>query len=372
MRFSDGRSSEFAGLLLGVLLLHLPACIESRCYGDGDCALGKVCLEETGKCLVPECSDTKPCLSGYSCVKSSCVETPYQEECNCTDAPPFCAVDINPNSSGAGQEVCSDASGEGGLALFFGSVNCPHCWAIFKGVELMRDGLLAAGYPVKSYFAHIKNVEASPTTVGEKMEWATSPVVADTEELAIWDDYLATWYHFVIIDKHGCVVSHFGPVAPEDFDGDDSPIRQAWIDSLSSECPGRSGADIGPDLSDTVSPDVTLQDVVEIVDFLVPDGSADETDALPDLVPELVDVTDFEGLLGEVETTSAADTLPETVIFEPAEFCQVVPIDPIELGDPLPNFLCVDANPSSPTYEGTFSPDALKGKVWLAYFGSCT
>ncbi len=241
----------------------------------------------------------------------------------------------------------------------------------------MRDGLLADGYPVASYFVHLGTVDATPGTVSEKMPWASSPVVSDTDELAIWDDYLADWYHFVIVDRHGCVARHFGPVVPGDFDGEQNAIRQAWIDSLSSECPSQTaGNDIGPDLLDVSAPDLTVKDVVEVVDSHSFDAADPEAkDSLGDVpteeLPGPFDLIIPDDISGEEATAGDASNL-DGGGFEPAEFCQVVITDPIAVGDPVPAFLCVDDNPTSITYNGTFSAAALKGKIWLAYFGSCT
>jgi len=241
----------------------------------------------------------------------------------------------------------------------------------------MRDELLAEGYPVTSYFIHLKTVEANSSTVGESMHWSSSPVVADTDELSIWDDYLATWYHFVIIDRHGCVANHFGPVVPSHFDGEQNVIRQAWIDSLSSECPGLPGGDdIGPELPDTSAPDAFPKDVVEDGDSLildsfleVMDSISEDTSDLPSVQEEVSDSGDFTS---GVDTSLGDIANADGTGVEPAEFCQVVGTDPIELGDQVPDFLCVDSNPESASYKGTFSSDGMKGKVWLAYFGSCT
>lgn len=385
-------SDLVAGVLVATLLL-CSGCVESRCYGDADCPAGQVCLM-TGKCMEPECTAANPCPEGHFCSNAFCQKgcladaecgdgfkcigaicTPYRAQCDCTGAPPFCAADLNPNSPGSGQTTCSDDPGEGGVGLFFGSIKCSHCWSSFERVEAMRDELLAEGYPVVSYFVHLRTVNASPETVGEKMPWASSPVVADTDDLAIWDDYLADWYHFVIVDRHGCVARHFGPVVPEDFDGESNAIRQAWIDSLSSECPSvPTGEDIGPDQVDAVALDLTAADIVEVVDSLVPDVLEvmdSPGDAPIEEVVEPLDVSDPDEV-SAAETTSEDTLLTDGGGFEPAEFCQVVPTDPIAVGEPAPTFLCVDDNPSSASHNGTFSPASLKGKVWLAYFGSCT
>jgi hypothetical protein len=372
-----------------------PGCIESRCYGDGDCPTGKVCLEETGKCVEAQCSAAEPCPPGYLCKNSFCQQgcltdgecgdgykcdnaqcTPYQEGCDCTAAVPFCGTDLNPNSASGGQQVCLEAQGEGGIALFFGSVKCSHCWANFERVEAMRDELRLAGHNVSAQFIHLKTVDADAQVVAEKMGWATSPVIADSDTLNIWETYLADWYHLVIVDRHGCVANHFGPVVPSHFDGDDNPIRQAWIDSLSSECPGPRGEDIGPDLKDVVTQEVTTDvvatpETVELPDVQPADVPMDLPGDLPDYVDDVPpDQSVVEDTVGEevVPEVVAADILP----FEPAEFCQILPGDPIELSSFVPYFLCQDANQASVTFGQPFSPWSMKGKVWLAYFGSCT
>jgi hypothetical protein len=394
MRFPISKFTVVVATLFVVVGGLLSGCIESRCYGDADCPAGRVCLEEGGgKCVEPECTAAAPCPAGYLCVNSFCDKgcltdeecgegfrcvgalcTPYQESCDCTGAPPFCAEDLNPNSASAGQEVCSDVPGEGGIALFFGSIKCSHCWSNFKRVEAMRDELLADGYPVDSYFVHLKTVEASSSTVGETMSWASSPVVADNDELAIWDDYLADWYHLVIVDRHGCVAQHFGPVVPSHFDGEDNPIRQAWIDSISSDCPGPpAGGDIVADTVDVTVSDVTSEDVVEAIDTVIFDSVGEVLDLLSD-APVDVDpeVQEPGEISSEVETSMPDGSDSDGSVFQPAEFCQVVPTEPIELGDEVPTFLCVDDNAASATYNGSFSAAGFKGKVWLAYFGSCT
>ncbi len=392
MRFPDFKFMAVALLVVSASSL-LSGCIESRCYGDADCPSGKVCLEETGKCLAPECTAAAPCPAGYLCLNSFCDKgcltdeecgegfkcvgafcTPYRESCDCTGAPPFCTEDLNPNSTSAGQQVCSDAPGEGGVALFFGSIKCSHCWSNFERVEQMRDELLAEGYPVTSYFVHLKTVGANSSTVGEKMGWSTSPVVSDNDELAIWDDYLADWYHLVIVDRHGCVAQHFGPVVPSHFDGKDNPIRQAWIDSISSECPGPpTTEDVVPEVIDVTITDVNFQEVVEAIDTVFEDGVDGVLDIWQDTPSEIgVDVEVPDEISSEVDLSPADTADPDQTVFQPAEFCQIVPTEPIELGDQIPTFLCVDDNSASATYQETFSTEGLKGKVWLAYFGSCT
>ena len=85
-----------------------------------------------------------------------------------------------------------------------------------------------------------------------------------------------------------------------------------------------------------------------------------------------MDVEVPDEISSEVDLSPADTADPDQTVFQPAEFCQIVPTEPIELGDQIPTFLCVDDNSASATYQETFSTEGLKGKVWLAYFGSCT
>jgi hypothetical protein len=161
---------------------------------------------------------------------------------------------------------------------------------------------------------------------------------------------------------------------PSHFDGEDNPIRQAWIDSLSSECPGPPvGEDVVSDTVEVTASDVTAQDVVEAIDTIISDSVGEVLDLLSDApIDAFSEVEDPGEISSEVETSLPHLSELDGVVFQPAEFCQVVPTEPIELGAEVPSFLCVDDNAASATYKGSFSPEGFKGKVWLAYFGSCT
>jgi hypothetical protein len=378
-------------LLSITFMLGSGGCIESRCYQNADCPQGKVCWQATGVCGKPECwtgsdcpsgflcddflcragcLDDAECGDGFRCINAQCVL--FQEKCNCPEAPDFCQVDMNPNSPSSGQQVCVSDYKQGGLALFFGSVRCSHCWSNFQAAMKLAGELNADGHPVELAFIHLGTVETDADAVNEKMPWAIDPVLADTEQLAIWDRYLADWYHFIIVDRQGCVHEHFGPVVPENFDltGPGS-IRDSWTTSLTTECnesePFVEGVDDPPgDIVEQeleVIPELDL--APEIPDLLedlpVEDIPVEDmvttTDGPDDLVPELP-----EDLTSDLNDTS-----------QPAEICQIVTGNtPPEIGDYVPYFSCVDVNSTSALYGESVSPWALQGKIWIAYFGSCT
>jgi hypothetical protein len=396
---SSCRCQEWTPVLLSlVFVLQVAAlsqgCIESRCYQNADCPLGRICLKETGRCVEPECDAAHPCPPGHlcqsyfcqqgcledsecgegqKCVQAQCI--PYSEECDCQAAPEFCRIDQNPGSPSMGQEFCLEGMGEGGIALFFGSVKCSHCWALFQDLQGLRDELREGGLDVQAVFVHLKTVEATPSVVGEKMPWATAPVVFDSEELGIWEDFLADWYHVVIVDRHGCVFDHFGPVVSEDFVGPDSKIRNAWMASVDNECKG-------PAVVEEPEEDLVTEDSQEIVDVVEgPDLPDVPLPDLPEPTPEILE-PEVDALADEVgeelvaEVAETVDDIPldesDGAPFQPAELCQIVPTEPVAIGGAVPYFLCTDLNPASATFNGTFSPWSLKEKVWIAYFGSCT
>ena len=378
-----------AAMLL-VLALLPTSCIESKCYRNADCPEGEVCLKESGRCVTGECSVTGDCPPGSYCKGSRCVQgclvddecaagekcieavcVLYSRECNCPLAPPLCVPDINPNSPTFGQTLCAADYEVGGLVLFVGSIMCSHCWNNFKAAMQMKAGLEDDGFSPALFFVHLATKESSPELVQEKMSWATDPVVADTEQLDIWERYAADWYHLVFVAPNGCLAGHIGPVVPEYFSGTSGQeIRELWISSFDGNCvqgtpEGRieGGADVVV---------VEADDVAETVDSVV-----ETVDAVPD-VPDVSEVlSDLPGDGGELTDESSEDwdspgEVPDADIFQPAAMCQVVATEPVEVGDQVPYFLCTDVNAESDSVGSTFSPYTLKEQVWIAYFGSCS
>jgi len=390
-------------VLLFAVAISPPACIDSKCYRNGDCPGDEVCLKESGRCVDSECGTTADCPTGSYCKNNLCVAgclsdeqcgtgtrciealcIPYSRECDCPAAPPFCADDLNPNSATSGKTLCSSDYEKGGLALFFGSIKCSHCWNNFKAAMKMKAQVEGEGYSPSLFFVHLTTVDASPELVQEKMSWAVDPVIADTEQVAIWERYSADWYHLIFIDQNGCVAGHVGPVVPEHFEkSSGEEIKELWISSFSGECAG-SHAD-GPvdGVEDVVT--VELDDVGQETDNAfeiheLPDvGSdvelADSADSaggdVTDVTSEtLVDAAELTDGVADEETTP--DQVGDAAIFQPAEVCQIVDSEPVEVGQKVPYFLCTNLNEESETVGDAFSPITLKEKVWIAYFGSCS
>ncbi|MBM4355815.1 MAG: hypothetical protein FJ109_18830 [Deltaproteobacteria bacterium] len=381
------------GFLAGLVL---SGCIRSRCYQNLDCGKGQVCDRVLGECIVPECHADLPCPEGFYCENFRCAAgcakdddcqkgekcigarcLPFREECNCLAATDFCLADRNPNSASYLQKVCVSDHKQSGVALFFGSVGCPHCWTLYGQVREMQQELTGQGYSPSLVFVNIKSVDATPEKIAKGMSDVTTPIVQDGEQVGIWDAYLADWYHLVLVDQSGCIAAHFGPLSSQGLEGEEgTQVFAAWKQAMEAQCTPAEPDVRGDGFSDGVSD--------------VPDGFGDAdgaTESSPDPgsgpdvgeadggTPPEVDVAELVDAAAEADDGSdsgeggGGDDVPP---FELAEVCQVVQTAPVPLGGPVPYFLCMDRNSSSAGYLKGFSPPLLSEKVWIAYFGACT
>ncbi len=375
--------------------LALSGCIKSRCFQNGDCGAGQVCDRAVGVCFEPECLADKPCPQGSFCEEYKCLEgcaadtecqpgekcidarcLAFREECNCLAAQDFCLADRNPESASYMKKVCVSDYKESGVALFFGSVGCPHCWHLFGQLRAMQEELAGEGTLPELVFVNIKSVDATPEKIAVGMSEVVNPIVQDGENVGFWDAYLADWYHLVLVDRSGCIAAHYGPLSSEGLDGEEGQeIRTAWKAALAAECTPPE-ADVKGDATGEVDggllPEVQGVEAVEIQG----DGGSDiQSEQSPG--DGLVDVSSDLELNDVWETSSDAegtqDVPPEDVSpFQLAEVCQVVKTDPVPLGGSVPYFLCMDRNSTSSGYGLGFSPWTLSEKVWIAYFGACT
>jgi len=372
-------------------------CIKSRCFQNADCGLGEVCDRQVGTCFKPECLVDVPCPSGsfcedYRCVAGcakdeecqegqKCIDArclPFREECNCLAATDFCLADRNPNSASYLQKVCVSDHNEVGVALFFGSVGCSHCWHLYGQLREMQQELAGEGFAPSLMFINIKSVDATPDNVAKGMSDVTTPIVQDGEAVGFWDAYLADWYHFVLVDRSGCIAAHYGPLSSVTLDGEEGvAIRAAWKAAMAAECTQTEvDADSG---GDTGGPDggPDLPDLKDVGAGDVPDSAGDEeADPAPADVPDLGDLpgTELPELVdGTSEQDGGDETEPQDVPpFQLAELCQVVQTEPVALGGWVPFFLCMDRNSNSAGYLDGFSTWSLSEMVWIAYFGACT
>jgi hypothetical protein len=375
-------------------------CIKSKCYADRDCPSESYCDEASGECLGKQCLTNEACAEGYYCDDYQCLQgckqvgdceegfkcierrcVPYKEECDCPAAPEFCSVDFNPGSPTAEKEVCVSDYQNGGLAIFFGSVKCGHCQATYDMLLPLKEELAAQGLEVTLLFASLKGVGLSLETVKSAFPDSQEPIVQDTDDGAFWEAYMADWYHLVFVGKSGCVAAHFTDVESALLTEETlALIREAWIQSTTVEwCP--AAPEPGPEspnpepLPETVAADLDVErglDLVEPWETIAPDGEVEpdgpaaETDAAAKPDSELPD-----GLLDESSPAdeTASQELPPLVL---QDVCQVLPHDPIEVGELVPYFLCKDVNTASASFGAGFSPWSMKELVWIAYCGSCT
>ena len=383
------------------LSLAVSGCIQSRCYQHKDCPAGNVCLTETGKCVVPECTGGQPCSEGYYCQDYFCVKgclknteceagekciearcMPYSEQCDCLGAPEFCEQDLNPASQTSGQEVCVSHFSEGGLAIFFGSVKCSHCRNIFDEVIGLKTDLAIKGYDPSLMFMQIQDPQIVSDDITSLMGGVKEPVLNDSEALGVWDAYMADWYHLVFVDRFGCKVAHFGPLEAGFTETEVGvEISDAWVQSLTAECTPSTAEPMadgpGPDLEVVEAPEVP--DLVRPRDLLEVVEPPPDAANLPDQLGPDQQVEPDSDTLGpyDVGDTLEETAVPDEMVFEDivpfqlTDLCQIEESASLEIGDSVPYMLCKDLNPSSPTYEQGFSSWSMKETVWIAYFGSC-
>lgn len=418
------------GVVLVLGALHT-ACVDSRCTRDSECPTGEVCQTATGSCVVPECISTGSCPQGTVCKDFACVtgcrtsaecaenETCFDErcvemagDCECPVAPGFCELDVNPRSPTAGDEICLSKSFPTGALLFFGSVKCSHCRYVYDALLTMQQELKAEGDDPRIVWMQLKDVQVDADDVESALgDQVVEPIIQDTDALELWTAYDADWYDVVLIDSHGCLAAHMGPLTDEQINGDlHEDLKGAWRKAMSADC-AEGVPDVTEAAPDAGDPEST-REIVELPDVVdeTNDDTAedttgaenDETDAsdaedvseeidatealevaevadAPELL-ELPEVTDSGSDADEAsaeliaEASDVSELPPEAwvepFVLEPQ--CQVVDSAPSEVGEPIPHFLCMDINPTSPTHEEPVTELSLHPRVWIAYFGSCT
>jgi hypothetical protein len=247
-------SSAIISLSLTVALI--PACIDSKCFVDRDCAGGNVCQPLTGSCVAPQCQsnqqcpagrvceqhrcvvgcvDDNACAKGLKCVNSRC--RVWQEQCQCPLAPIFCPTDINPMSATFGAQVCAAGGSGGGMMLLFGSVLCPHCRALFTALQGVESRLQQDGLQPTLIFVQIKSVQPSADMISALMTDDRAPIFQDTDDMDIWGAYGVDWYYAVILDTHDCIAARFGPLESYTVQGETGDIiERSWRSAMDPAC----------------------------------------------------------------------------------------------------------------------------------------
>jgi len=245
-------------LVSGVLALGFgfwaPSCVDSRCTLDRECPAGQVCETGTGVCQVPECTRDTECATGqvcddYECVAGcrrdeecptdhACVDkrcVPVGSSCECPLAPTFCVTDLNPRSTTAGQEVCN--ADMTATVYVFGNVGCSHCKSLLNAVLALAEEV-GGGEAAAVAFIQLESMPVDEAAVGQYFAAYTVPVLPDGGAVDIWQTYSADWYHVVLVDDHGCLAGHWGPLSASDVEGEDrAAISAAWTNALSGACP---------------------------------------------------------------------------------------------------------------------------------------
>jgi len=296
-------------MTLGVLALLGSGCISSRCLRDADCTEGLVCREETFACVEPECSADSECGRGKVCEKRFCVEgcvtvadcNPDQvcldrrcrdvgPECDCPMAPEFCGTDINPSSTTAEARLCVPDSFPDGVALFFGSIGCGHCTAIYDALKPRIAQLRAEGLAPKLIWVQVPTLPATPSDVYARLgAEGTVPVILDTVELGIWPGYAAAWYDVILVDRHGCLLQTFPSLDATQLNGEvGDQLVAAWRDAMDEACPTPlDGGDAGTDAGDGGDADASDDGPTEVSD----DAATDRAD-VPEDLPDVLDAAD--------------------------------------------------------------------------------
>jgi hypothetical protein len=160
-------------------------------------------------------------------------------DCDCPLVHEFCGTDINPNSPTSGTEVCVPQDAPEGVGLFFGSIYCGHCTADWAALQPVRAVLAADGLSPRMIWVQLMTASATPEEVAARLgPEVTDPVIHDTPELRIWESYGATWYHFILVDSHGCFVSDHGPLDPSGLAGEEGvQIAEEWRGAMDDTCP---------------------------------------------------------------------------------------------------------------------------------------
>lgn len=414
-------SQAVASALAVVLLAASAGCVKSRCTRNSECASGLVCITEIGACraaecltdpqcpdgsvckayaCVPGCRTRADCAAGNECFDSRCV--PLAEACDCPTASRFCGTDRNPASPSGGKDVCVPEDRPDGVLLFFGSLGCSHCRAIFDELVALRA---EAGTTARLAFVQLGDLVVDPAEVASVLGKDASTVIQDTPQHSIWDAYAADWYHAVLVDRNGCLANHWGPLAGSDVSGLlHDAILDAWKAATAAPCEPKPVEPVPdtpiPDAPATSErapetmpeaaaepvpepvPEAAAEPVPEAVAEPVPDDgpTLPETaepapEDAPEPAPEPVPETMSEPVpepVPDVIDAAVADVADVQDPFTLGPVCQVAPGGPATAGQKVAHFLCADANTSS-TGHGTGVSDWLLAEiVWIAYFGACT
>jgi hypothetical protein len=236
-----------------------PGCIAQRCLRDADCADDTVCRKSEGVCTEPECETSADCGGGRICeghfclagceTNADCAPTErcvdqrcrlVSGDCDCPLAPTACGADLNPRSATAEAEVCVPRDFPDGTGIFFGSIYCGHCTANLAALWERKLELEAEGLHPNLMWIQLGRVAATPEAILTQLDAAWDfPVIQDDEPGSLWESYNADWYHFVIVDSHGCTDAsrHFGPLSAAGVAGEEGElILDAWRTALSDEC----------------------------------------------------------------------------------------------------------------------------------------
>jgi Cys-rich repeat protein len=414
--------------VLGMVQL---GCVDSRCTRNSECPTGEICEASTGACVAPECTSDGQCPQGTVCKDFACIagcrtssecadkETCFDHRCveqvgacECPAAPSFCEQDVNPRSPTAGQEVCTADAFPKGVMLFFGSVKCGHCRNLYDALVRLQAELEGEGEAPRIVFMQLKDVQVDADDVESALDDdAVAPIIQDTDELGLWTTYDADWYHVVLIDRHGCLSEHLGPLTDEQVDGDlHETLKDAWRDAMDADCaePVSEQREPAPEapVTELLAESPEILEIVDEIDVVTEISDATEADlADTNEVSETDDAVDGESfdveadleateavleavevaveaaeepapevLVESIEVLEPVEVAPEAFVepFELQDKCQVVAAEPCEVGDVIPHFLCMDINPTSPSKDEAVSELSLGPKVWVAYFGSCT
>ena len=205
------------------------ACVTPQCVTHATCGAGRVCDDHQ---CVPGCLADGECGDDERCLDLRCVRV--GETCDCPLAPEFCGPDLNPRSPTVATERCVP-DGADATVLVVGSVACSHCHALLSAV-IAR--LAAVADPPPVVFVQLRDRPMDRAAVATYFGTYTVPVIHDTEALDIVGRYAADWYHVMLIDGHGCLAGHWGPLAASELSGATGDALAGSLEAaLAGACP---------------------------------------------------------------------------------------------------------------------------------------
>jgi hypothetical protein len=294
-----------------------------------------------------------------------------------------------------------------GVLLFFGSLGCSHCRAIFDELIALRT---EAGAAARLAFVQLGDVAVDPAEVAAVLGKDTSTVLQDTPQHSAWDAYAADWYHAVLVDRNGCLADHWGPLSGGEASGKlHDAILDAWKASATAACepkPAEPSPDAAPPDAPASSerpPEAVPEAAAEPVPETATDAASEpvpeaSVEPAPEPVPDTATfpeatVEPVPETVPETPPEAAPEPAPEPVpepvpeptpdvievaiadVTEPftlGPVCQVAVGEPAAPGQKVAHFLCADANSASTGYGTGVSDWLLAEIVWIAYFGACT